>query len=234
MDIYIAAPFGNYIKPANTIPVIGTFTHRPRAGLLWRCLTTLRYANKEKCWYNALGLRNPGITKGLKRHKPDEVLSIAAIADQDFTWLNAIIPIDIPLEINISCPNVNHLKAYLQDLTLNFLPRNPIIKLAPTMPRQDLDFLMEAGFTNYHASNTLPTNDGARSGKVLQPYTIDTIHYIKARLGDKARVIAGGGITHFNDIDKYMAAGADAFSLGTVWFNPYNLYKLLYAIEGAS
>ena len=230
MDIYIAAPFGNYLKPANTIPVLGTFTHKPRSGLLWKLFTTLRYDFTDKCWYNSLGLRNPGILKGLKRYKQNEVLSIAAIDPKDWNWLNAIIPHHVNLELNISCPNINHFKDYLKDVP-QFQQRNPIIKLSPHMTREDLDFLISQGFTKFHASNTYRTHKGARSGKFLQSFTIDTIHYIKDRLGDKSRVIAGGGITHLHAIDRYTAAGADDFSLGTVCFNGPKVRRLLSALE---
>ena len=230
--IYIAAPFGNYIKPDrdNITPVIGTFTVDPRPGLLWKLLTTLRYDPKDKCWYNSLGLRNPGLSQGLKKHKPNEVLSVAAINPKDYDRLNAQIPLTTPLELNISCPNINHFKDYLKGLP-QFQPRNPILKLSPHMKSEVLDYLLDEGFTTFHASNTYKTDKGARSGKFLEPYTIMTLEYLRNKLGDKGRLIAGGGITHIEDIRRYEEAGADDFSLGTVCFNPYRLYKLLDALE---
>jgi len=89
-QIYIAAPFGNYIFTKNTISVIGTFTHKRRKGLILQILKTLRYDFQEKAWYNALGLRNPGIVEGLRRYKENQVLSIAAVDPQDYDHLNAI------------------------------------------------------------------------------------------------------------------------------------------------
>ena len=64
MTFYIAAPFGNYIKTKNTRSVIGSFTLERRTGLFKQIVKTLRYKNGT--WYNALGLRNPGIKFGLK------------------------------------------------------------------------------------------------------------------------------------------------------------------------
>ena len=58
-----------------------------------------------------------------------------------------------------------------------------------------------------------------------------TLQYLKSRLGNEGRLIAGGGITHLTDIETYMNAGADDFSLGTVCFNPYRLHKLLSALD---
>jgi len=232
MNIYIAAPFGNYIKPkqSNVIPVIGTYTLERRRGLLWKLLTTLRYDSKDKCWYNSLGLRNPGLAHGIDKITHGEVLSVAAINPTDYDRLNAQIPLDVPLELNISCPNINHFQDYLKGIG-QFQPRNPILKLSPHMKQEVLDYLIDQGFTTFHASNTYKTDKGARSGKFLEPYTIMTLEYLKSQLGEDRRLIAGGGITHLTDIETYMNAGADAFSLGTVCFNPYRLHKLLSALD---
>lgn len=234
MNIYIAAPFGNYIKPkqSNVIPVIGTYTVARRRGLFWKLLTTLRYDYKDQCWYNSLGLRNPGLAHGIDKFTHGEVLSVAAINPTDYDRLNAQIPLDIPIELNISCPNINHFQAYLKNIQ-QFQPRNPILKLSPHMQQEVLDYLIDSGFTTFHASNTFKTDKGARSGKFLQSYTIATIQYLRSQLGAEGRLIAGGGITHLKDIETYMQVGADAFSLGSVCFNPYRLHKLLSALDVA-
>ena len=232
MRIYVAAPFGNYLKIKGTKPVIGTYTLNKRSGLLWKLLTTLRYNFRDECWYNSSGLRNPGINHGIEKYEIEnmsQVLSVAAINPEDYDLLNKKIPVDIPLELNISCPNITHFADYLKGLT-QFLPRNPILKLSPHMHQQVLDFLLDEGFTHFHASNTYKTHKGARSGKFLQPYTRDTISYLREKLKDKGRLIAGGGITSFRDIHYYTSAGADDVSLGTVCFHPFKLRKLLKTI----
>ena len=61
--IYIAAPFGNYLRTKKARSVIGTFTVEKRTGLIKQIITTLRYSNGA--WYNRIGLRNPGIHFGL-------------------------------------------------------------------------------------------------------------------------------------------------------------------------
>lgn len=224
-QIYIAAPFGNYISTKNTISVIGTFTHKPRSGLILQILKTLRYDFQEKAWYNALGLRNPGIVEGLRRYKENQVLSIAAVEPQDYDHLNAIIPTSTKLEINISCPNITHFQDYLKGLP-QFASRNPIIKLSPQINNEVIDYLIDNNFHHFHASNTLKTFRGGRSGSVLKPYTLQTIKYVRERLPN-ATIIAGGGITTKEDIDEYIQGGADDVSLGTVCFNPFKLHKLL-------
>ena len=82
------------------------------------------------------------------------------------------------------------------------------------------------GFTHFHASNTLPTPKGARSGAILHTYTTQLIRTIKTLL-PSATVIAGGGIFSHLDVREYHTAGADHFSLGTVCFNPLKLRRIL-------
>ena len=76
-ETFVAAPFGNYIKPKDCIPVTGSFTLHPQGNRLWRVIKTLRYSWKLNGWVNALGLPNPGIKVGvrakLKKITPKEL-----------------------------------------------------------------------------------------------------------------------------------------------------------------
>ena len=110
--LFISAPFGNYLTHKNATSVIGTFTLNKRSGLLMQMIKTLRYSFKDGCWYNALGLRNPGILDGIGKYKPNNILSIAAIDEGDWHELEHLIPKDIKLELNISCPNIEHYDKY--------------------------------------------------------------------------------------------------------------------------
>ena len=67
MKIFIAAPFGNYIKTSNTISVTGSWTIEKRKGRIKQILKTLRYTKRG--WVNKIGLRNPGFDYGIKNHK---------------------------------------------------------------------------------------------------------------------------------------------------------------------
>ena len=229
--IYIAAPFGNYIHPRNTTSVMGTFTVEPRRGLLLQIIKTLRYSFRDKCWYNQLGLRNPGIDKGYDKwlnadHSQNrKIISVTAIEPGDWKILHMITPKNVPLELNISCPNIAHFADYTKELYY-LADRNPIVKISPLTKETDIQNLIAQGFTHFHASNTLPTSKGARSGAILHTYTTQLIRTIKTLL-PSAVVIAGGGIFSHLDVREYHAAGADHFSLGTVCFNPLKLRRIL-------
>ena len=65
--LFIAAPFGNYLKFSNTLSVVGTYTLHPRKGRLKQIIKTLRYVPGDG-WVNRLELRNPGIIFGLSKY----------------------------------------------------------------------------------------------------------------------------------------------------------------------
>ena len=84
VETFIAAPFGNWIKPKGCIPVTGTYTLNSMGNVLWSAAKSLRYNTKHKGWTNNMGLPNPGVKVGLERHIYGEVLSIAEIERNDF------------------------------------------------------------------------------------------------------------------------------------------------------
>ena len=232
--LYISAPFGNYINAGkkNVLSVIGTYTIDPRPGRLTQILKTLRYSFKAQAWYNSLGLRNPGIDSILKKYplrsnrRANQILSISAIEPNDWRRFHEKIPQSIQLELNISCPNIEkNYHTYIQDLP-RFVERNPIVKLSPTMSDEEIKELYDMGFTKFHSCNTLKTIHGARSGDILKPHVIRQINLIK-QLNLNNYCIAGGGIQNMKDIIEYKSIGANAFSLGTVCFNPFKLRKII-------
>ena len=237
MEIFISAPFGNYIQPKKCIPVTGTWTLESRGNRLWKILTTLRYNSKLEGWQNKLGLPNPGILKGLSKILPHQVLSIAEIKDGDFKLLSKIIPFDQNIEINLSCPNVDALTSwksikYFMDTDLR---QYCIAKVGPLTSLDDLKFLIdEIGLKQLHFCNTLPlsNNRGGISGKILIPYTKDLIRVTRENWGNDIEIIAGGGIQNIGHATEYLNEGANHISLGSVCFHPLKLWKLLRALNG--
>ena len=232
LNLYISAPFGNYIHAKKAISTIGSYTLQHRPGRATQILKTLRYDFKHKCWYNALGLRNPGIDSlDLQHHEKEpaewerKVLSIAAIESSDWSELYSRTPPYVPLELNISCPNIPH-RNHLKYIEIFSERKNVIVKTYPHMTDEELVELYTMGFHKFHCCNTLPTLHGGRSGEILREYVIEQITFLK-NLDESVYCIAGGGIQNQKDIDNYLNIGADACSLGTVCFNPYKLWRLI-------
>ena len=233
MTTFISAPFGNYLKFKNAVSVTGTWTYKPRPGLFKQIVKTLRYTRNG--WRNKIGLRNRGIEYGIQKTNFNEVLSIAAISEHDWINLESIVPQSQSVELNISCPNLDtH-----QDTTMfngfDLWPTKHrkwcIVKVPPTTSYYLLDKIVKLGFTQIHASNTLPTDRGGLSGAVLLPHTRRIIQYLKKEY-DHVEVIAGGGIKEAWHAEFYKDLGADHFSIGTACFNPFKVWRTVNEING--
>ena len=232
---FIAAPFGNYIKPKGCVPVTGTYTLEPRGNRLWSAVKSLRYDFKRQGWTNRLQLPNPGVVVGLERTLGNEVLSIAEVQRGDFKELVQIIPIDQSIELNLSCPNLGKslpwesAEVFIKYKGTNWEREWCIAKLSPLTTPEQLEFLIdELGFTQLHFSNTLPWRGaGGLSGVTLRPYTLELIRLVRENWGDAVTIIAGGGVDDFGAVYEYLKEGANHVSLGSVCFNPFKLKKIL-------
>ena len=177
-----------------------------------------------------MGLPNPGVKVGLERHIYGEVLSIAEIERNDFKKLYREIPEGINVELNLSCPNIRNLPWDSTEIFARNSEKRKwcICKVSPTVTPEDLEFLItKLGFTQIHASNTLPIQGcGGLSGRTLIPYTLDIIRLIREEWPE-VTIIAGGGVDSFGAVYEYLKEGADHVSLGSVCFNPFNLRKIL-------
>ena len=229
---FIAAPFGNYLRFENAISVTGSWTVNPRLGLFQQLFKTLRYVKTEAGWgwRNKIGLRNAGIKEGLERKQSFDVMSIAPIHKWDWVNFDSIIPEHQDIEVNISCPNVDN-EGDATDFP--FFEKFPeykrfwcICKIPPTSSNDLIDKVIDSGYKQIHASNTLPTNKGGLSGKILVPHTLRIIDYIKTKY-PHITVIAGGGVTEKYHAEYYLNRGADHISLGTVCFTPWKLKSIL-------
>ena len=235
MKFFIAAPFGNYIKPVGCIPVCGTFTLHPQGNKVWSAVKSLRYNFKMKGWTNRLQLPNPGVKVGLDRQIRGEVLSIAEIEKGDFRRLYNLIPEGTNIELNLSCPNLG--KSLPWDSARVFMQSNAarkwcIAKLSPLTTPEQLEFLIDdLGFTQLHFSNTLPLGGDGRagglSGVTLRPYTLELIRLVRENWGSDIEIIAGGGVSDFGAVYEYLNEGANHVSLGSVCFNPFKMRKIL-------
>lgn len=232
MALFISPPFGNYINLPKTKSIKGSFTLLPRHGLLQQIFKTLRYSFEKNGWINKIGLRNKGIEWAVNEYKDsDDIVSIAIMDKQEIDEFNKIIPDDMNLEINISCPNTE------EDLETNDINKflNPnrkhcCIKLSPHTSMELIDHYYQQGFRQFHCCNTIPIEQGGLSGPSLIPYTSTLVKQIKEKYPD-TQVIAGGGIDSMDIVNKYKNCGADNFSVSTLLFNPFKFMYFYYKWE---
>jgi len=224
--IFIAAPFGNYLRTKHTVSVHGTFTLYPQGNRVWAVLKSLRYTKEG--WINKLGLPNPGLLKGLYNVSRNDIISIAEVNRNEFQEMNKIIPQATSIEINLSCPNS-------KTLPWDFIKQWPnkdrkwcIAKMSPLSTPEEIEYVINQGFRQLHFSNTLPHKKGGLSGKSIIPYTKRLIRLVRDDFKSMdIEIIAGGGVTTKQDIEEYLNEGADHISIGSGWFRPLKMRKLI-------
>ena len=240
--IFISPPFGNYFpefffnktilcdKEYKIKSIVGSFTINKRSGLLLQIMKTLRYSNEYNGWVNKIGLRNPGIEWAIDKYykKSDIITSVAIINRADIKQLNDLIPKDMNIEVNVSCPNVKKGDDLYSEIRcfLNSERDWCIVKLPPTINLSDIDKLYADGWRQYHCCNTLPVKEGGLSGKSIKPYTDKLTNYISETYPNTI-IISGGGIHDYNDLCSYKEKGANHFSVSTLLFNPIKFIYLL-------
>ena len=229
--LFISPPFGNYLTFfPNTIPIKGSYTTKPRAGLIPQIINTLQYSTYYKGWINKIGLRNPGIDYGISKYskKSEQVLSIAIMKNEDIEYFYKKIPKDYNLEINISCPNVQSLCSHeTTNIFLNEERKWCIIKLSPLDSYRKIDSLYKSGFRQFHCCNTYPLKLGGLSGPFLKPFVEDKIKYIKKKYND-VEIIAGEGIQDIDTLTRYKNLGADHFSISSLCFHPFKFTRFYF------
>ena len=228
-EFLISPPFGNFLSHPKCSSVMGTYTLERRGGWpmkLYRAALTVRPI--EGGWVNNIGLQNPGI-KSVKKFNPEKIYSIAAIQPEDWDGLIEYIPKETMLELNVSCPNVLEKHDISDEQITAYLNKFPtvIFKLSPTdgIGRQ-IDRLVDLGATYIHIANAMPTARGGESGARLKEFSLKHIKATREKYPD-LKIVGGGGIYSTQDIELYKAAGADHFSLASIWFTPWKATHLL-------
>ena len=241
--LILSAPFGNYCSFSGMTRTYGTFTLAHRGGWprrLWRCALTLRYSWRMQSWRNKLGLPNPGIRTFLQWWNAgvvpaESIVSVHGWTAAEWTTLAHLVltQTSCAVELNVSCPNVEHgldLTAPLSAVMLD--PARCIIKLPPLQPVEVADLFYAAGVRMFHACNTLWTPGGGLSGAVLKPYSLAAVVGLRSRFGSEVRVIGGGGVRTMADVCAYRTAGADHVALGSVLLNPLRWRRVAQMAHG--
>ena len=220
----ISPPFGRYINVDWATPVKGTYTLHYRKGLIKQIITTLRPYRGG--WVNRIGLRNCGI-ENVADFDRSAIYSLAAIERGDwFHIFNHLKGKVDNVELNIGCPNVD--KPPIPDWALHmFAGHFPFISLKVPPGQSSVDYISHAyacGIRTVHICNTVPVPQGGLSGRAIKPYSLVMIEKVKDK-HPNIEVIGGGGIYTLEDLQDYINAGADRFSLATVWFKPWRAIK---------
>ena len=212
---------------------------------------------------NSIGLTNPGIEVALRDHAPvwarwevPIVLSIAGETVEEFGRMAAMVGDTAgveALELNLSCPNVEHgasyaLSAELTYETVGRVRANtdlPVLaKLAPNVP--DLGPIalaaQAAGADALTICNTIPAMaidtetrrpvlgavTGGISGPALHPVAVALVYSVASRVS--IPIIGAGGVYTAEHAIEFLLAGATAVQVGSA--NLSNFWTPLDVVEG--
>ena len=225
--LFINPPFGNYFNLPHTTSIKGSFTLNPRPGLLSQIIKTLRYSYEYGGWVNKIGLRNKGIDYAIKHYNHNHIVSIAILNENEIVPLENKIPKDMNIELNVSCPNIDH-GVITKGLKIFINPKRKwcIVKLSPLADLPLISSYYKQGFRQFHCCNTYPVKEGGLSGPQLSQHSLTLCRTIKENFKDTI-VIGGGGITHINMANKFYKFGADHIGVSTLLFNPIK-FSLFY------
>ena len=111
------------------------------------------------------------------------------------------------------------------DIFLQQMPYSHLsFKLSPVnCHREYIKRLHDLGIRRFHLSNAVPTPEGGISGYSLKKINLTNVeNAAKLNLKD-VEIIAGGGVYKPQDVRDYWEAGANSFSLATIWFTPWKV-----------
>jgi dihydroorotate dehydrogenase (NAD+) catalytic subunit len=247
------------IRPDELTVISKTLTYEPRVGNLkmwcpWRCVRLISQGA-----VNAVGLTNPGYKWWIKKY-PKKIVKtgwkvIASIMPntpqeaEEMVGALTYCPI-VGIEINLSCPNVNHdtsidhIKKIIvaaQNGNRGFYPI--IAKLSHSDPYKDICKELEGIVDAFDLINTVPwakvfpdrpsplakyNLTGGVSGLPIRDHAREAISAVKLA-GVKTPLISGGGIDSVEEVFARCVLGARAFTLGTVFlrtpWKPRNIIR---------
>ena len=240
MKVYLSPPFGNYYKlinnflKINTIPIIGSYALNDQKNILKERIKTIRFNKEYNGWEHNVEFKNMGLLKGcddynkIKLLNNNIIMSINFINLEDIKLTKHFLPDDTNLELNLNTRKYS-VQKYLDSHLDIFLSNNgyaPIIKLPHNIKLREVDLLYNAGFKNFHCSNSNYINNKMISGESLIAQNIKTISQLKERYCGEIEIIGGGGIMETKDIEKYINAGADHISISSICFNIFKAMQI--------
>lgn len=214
-----------------------TVTPRPRAGN-----PPPRVAEAPAGMVNSIGLQNPGIERFLEELNDYDVglpviVSVAGDTAEDFAGLCSRLAGDgrvAAVELNLSCPNVEHGGALFCAFPANVagvvaacravLPDKPLFaKLTAEGAVENALAAEEAGVDALTLINTVPgmvvdphgrrvVVRGGLSGPAIKPVALRAVYDVSGTVG--VPVIGCGGVVRGTDVAEFMLAGATAVQVG--------------------
>jgi dihydroorotate dehydrogenase (NAD+) catalytic subunit len=244
---------------------LGAVVTKGVANIPWEGNPTPRVCETYGGMLNAIGLQNPGIDVFIERDIPflkqfdtKIIVNVCGRSIADYVEVVEKLgeqPVDM-LEINVSCPNVQHggiafgqNPKCLYDITkeIKAKAKQPIImKLSPNVT--DITEMARAaeaaGSDALSLINTitgmkidihkrkfaLANRTGGLSGPAIKPVAVRMVYQVANTV--KIPIIGMGGVSNAEDVIEFMLAGATGVAVGAMNFvNPYTTAEAVKGIE---
>jgi dihydroorotate dehydrogenase (NAD+) catalytic subunit len=244
---------------------LGAVVTKGVANIPWEGNPTPRVCETYGGMLNAIGLQNPGIDVFIERDIPflkqfdtKIIVNVCGRSVADYVEVVEKLgeqPVDM-LEINVSCPNVQHggiafgqNPKCLYDITkeIKAKAKQPIImKLSPNVT--DITEMARAaeaaGSDALSLINTitgmkidihkrtfaLANRTGGLSGPAIKPVAVRMVYQVANTV--KIPIIGMGGVSNAEDVIEFMLAGATGVAVGAMNFvNPYTTAEAVKGIE---
>jgi dihydroorotate dehydrogenase (NAD+) catalytic subunit len=244
---------------------LGAVVTKGVANIPWEGNPTPRVCETYGGMLNAIGLQNPGIDVFIERDIPflkqfdtKIIVNVCGRSVADYVEVVEKLgeqPVDM-LEINVSCPNVQHggiafgqNPKCLYDITkeIKAKAKQPIImKLSPNVT--DITEMARAaeaaGSDALSLINTitgmkidihkrtfaLANRTGGLSGPAIKPVAVRMVYQVANTV--KIPIVGMGGVSNAEDVIEFMLAGATGVAVGAMNFvNPYTTAEAVKGIE---
>jgi dihydroorotate dehydrogenase (NAD+) catalytic subunit len=244
---------------------LGAVVTKGVANIPWEGNPTPRVCETYGGMLNAIGLQNPGIDVFIERDIPflkqfdtKIIVNVCGRSIADYVEVVEKLgeqSVDM-LEINVSCPNVQHggiafgqNPKCLYDITkeIKAKAKQPIImKLSPNVT--DITEMARAaeaaGSDALSLINTitgmkidihkrtfaLANRTGGLSGPAIKPVAVRMVYQVANTV--KIPIIGMGGVSNAEDVIEFMLAGATGVAVGAMNFvNPYTTAEAVKGIE---
>ena len=224
-----------------------TLTRWPRAGNLkwwcpWRCVKLIPGGA-----VNAVGLTNPGIDWWVRAYLGHfykrgyaTIVSIAPDTEREAEVMtHKLIACNVwgnikGIEINASCPNVDHDESVHHVCKVARAALNPnlpvLVKLGWQQPYLDVCRELDGQVAAFDLINAVPWKElrvsesplrkygleGSVSGKSIRYLAEKTLMAVK-KAGIKTPILSGGGVMNITDVWQRFSMGADAVAFGSLF-----------------
>lgn len=209
----------------------------------WTCVRLVPWGHGGGA-VNAIGLTNAGIDHWAIKDYPVAksmgykiAASVKADTIEDAEYMARVLQsLDLAyVEVNMSCPNVHNLHDILDSRRMLEAWRrcgHPVVlKLSESQVAEEFVLKTSSLVDAYHAINTIPWPDimegpspiakyphkqnGGVSGAPIFERAVHAV--MRLRIMTDKPIIGGGGIMSTRDVSFFANAGADAFSIGTLF-----------------